>query len=244
MKVIVAKDYDALSRAAADIVADVIRNNPTARMGLATGSTPVGLYRCLAEDCKAGKLDFSKACSVNLDEYAGLEGTHPQSYRYFMNTNLFDHINIDKANTFVACGVGDQEANLAQFRAVLAEKPIDVQVLGIGVDGHIGFNEPGEALWNDAHVETLDPSTIEANARFFDSADEVPKTAYTMGMGNIMRAKKIVMVINGANKAAVTKDLLMNDKVHCGNPATFIKLHSDVTVVIDQELADLIGYNK
>ena len=242
MKVIVAKDYQEMSEIAAKVVEDVVLGKPDARLGFATGSSPVGLYQCLARDCKAGKVDFSKANTVNLDEYAGLKPDHPQSYRRFMNENLFDHINIDKKNTIVANGTGDFDANVAEFRKVLAEKPIDIQVLGIGVDGHVGFNEPGKVLYDHAHMETLDESTIDANARFFAHRDDVPRHAFTMGMGDILRARKLVMVIPGANKAAVAKGLLLDDAIDCGNPATFVKLHPDVTVVIEQEVADAIGY--
>jgi len=242
MKVIVAKDYDEMSEIAAKVVEDVVKNKPDARLGFATGSSPVGLYHCLARDCAAGKADFSKANTVNLDEYAGLAPDHPQSYRRFMNENLFDHINIDKKNTYVAKGTGSLEENLREFRAVLAAKPIDIQVLGIGVDGHIGFNEPGRVLCDHAHMETLDESTIDANARFFEHRSDVPRQAFTMGIGDILRAKKLIMVIPGVNKAEVAKGLLMSDEVDSRNPATMVKLHPDVTVVIEKEVADAIGY--
>ena len=242
MKVIIAKDYQQMSEIAAKVVEDVVLAKPDARLGFATGSSPVGLYQCLARDCAAGKVDFSKVDTVNLDEYAGLEPDHPQSYRRFMNENLFDHINVDKKNTYVAKGTGDYDENVREFRAVLARKPIDIQVLGIGVDGHIGFNEPGRVLCDHAHMETLDESTIDANARFFQHRDEVPRHAFTMGIGDILRAKKLVMVIPGANKAAVAKGLLMSEELDCGNPATMVKLHPDVTVVIEREVADAIGY--
>ena len=153
MKVIVAKDYAAQCAAAADIVEAIVRKEPDCTLGLATGSSPVGMYQELARRCREEGLDFSHVHSVNLDEYIGLEPSHDQSYRYFMDTNLFDHINIDKANTYVAKGVGDVEANLAEFRAVLKESDVAVQVLGVGPDGHIGFNEPGEVLYDTAHKE-------------------------------------------------------------------------------------------
>ena len=171
MKVIVAKDYDDAAKKAADIIEKVVRENPTCTLGLATGSSPVGMYKELARRCKEEGLDFSKIHSVNLDEYVGLEPTHDQSYRYFMNDNLFDHINIDKANTYVAKGVGDVAANLKEFNEVLDKTDIEIQVLGVGPDGHLGFNEPGDTLYDGAHEETLEDSTIEANKRFFASKE-------------------------------------------------------------------------
>ena len=242
MNIIVTENFAKTCERAADMIGDVIRNKPDARLGLATGSTAQGVYPYLIAANQSGKLDFSRVNTVNLDEYVGLPADHPQSYRRFMDENLFDHINIDKKNTFVANGTGDFDANVAEFRKVLAEKPIDIQVLGIGVDGHVGFNEPGKVLYDHAHMETLDESTIDANARFFAHRDDVPRHAFTMGMGDILRARKLVMVIPGANKAAVAKGLLLDDAIDCGNPATFVKLHPDVTVVIEQEVADAIGY--
>ena len=241
MKVIVAKDYEELSKKAADIMEKIVRENPECTLGLATGSSPVGMYKELARRCAEEGLDFSKIHSVNLDEYVGLEPTHDQSYRYFMNDNLFDHINIDKNNTYVAKGIGDPEENLKEFNAVLDKTDIEVQVLGIGPDGHLGFNEPGDVLYDKAHMETLDDSTIEANKRFFASKDEVPRRAFTMGMGNIMRAKKLLMVISGNKEEAATK-LLIEDKLdpHC--PATFMRMHRDATVLLEKSLADKIGY--
>lgn len=240
MKVIVAKDYAQVSALAADIIEKEVRENPSCTLGLATGSSPVGMYQELARRCEKG-LDFSKVHSVNLDEYVGLEPTHDQSYRYFMNDNLFDHINIDKANTYVAKGVGDVEENLREFNAVLDRTDIAVQVLGVGPDGHLGFNEPGETLYDGAHKEVLDESTIDANQRFFQSRDEVPRYAVTMGMGNIMRARKLLMIVSGSKQDAMRK-LLLSDKIDSKCPATFMRLHRDATVILEQKLADEIGY--
>ena len=241
MKVIVAKDYAAQCAAAADIVEAIVRNEPDCTLGLATGSSPVGMYQELARRCREEGLDFSRVHSVNLDEYIGLEPTHDQSYRYFMDSNLFDHINIDKANTYVAKGIGDVDANLAEFREVLKNSDVAVQVLGVGPDGHIGFNEPGETLWDVAHKEVLDESTIDANARFFASRDDVPRYAFTMGMGNIMRAKKLLMIVNGDKRDAMTK-LLIEDKLDPKCPCTFMRMHRDATVILEKKLADEIGY--
>ena len=241
MRVIIAENYAQASAMAADIIEEIIRKNPECTLGLATGSSPVGMYRELARRCQKGSLDFSKIHTVNLDEYVGLEPTHDQSYRYFMDDNLFDHININKANTYVAKGIGDLDANLAEFNAVLDKADIAVQVLGVGPDGHLGFNEPGDTLYDGAHKETLDPSTIDANQRFFASRDDVPRYAVTMGMGNIMRAQKLLMIVSGNQQEAMRK-LLLSDKLdpHC--PATFMRMHRDATVILEKSLADEIGY--
>ena len=242
MRVIIAENYEKASAIAADIIEAIVRENPECTLGLATGSSPVGMYRELARRCAEEGLDFSKVHSVNLDEYVGLEPTHDQSYRYFMNDNLFDHINIDKANTYVAKGVGDVEANLAEFNAVLDKADIAVQVLGVGPDGHLGFNEPGDTLYDGAHKEVLDESTIDANARFFASRDDVPRYAVTMGMGEIMMAKRLLMILSGASKADAARQLLMSDAITTACPATLMKLHQDATVIITEDLADMIGY--
>jgi glucosamine-6-phosphate deaminase len=159
-----------------------------------------------------------------------------------MDENLFDHINIKKENTVVAKGTGDIEANVREFRFALAQKPIDVQLLGIGVDGHVGFNEPGHVLYDAAHVEDLDESTIDANARFFASRSEVPTQAISMGMGDILRAGKLLLLATGENKTEAMKGLLLNEELDTQNPATLVKTHPDVTVIIDKALAKRIGY--
>ncbi len=241
MNVIICKDYAAVSAAGADIIEKTVREKPDCTLGLATGSSPVGMYQELARRCREEKLDFSRVHSVNLDEYVGLEPTHDQSYRYFMDDNLFNHININKANTYVAKGVGDVDANLAEFNAILDKTDIDVQVLGVGPDGHLGFNEPGDTLWDGAHKEVLDESTIDANQRFFAKRDDVPRYAVTMGMGNIMRAKKLLMIVSGKKHDAM-RALLLSDKIdpHC--PCTFLRLHRDATVILEESLANEIGY--
>ena len=241
MKVIVAQDANDAAVKAADIMEKIVRNEPECTIGLATGSSPVGMYKELAKRCKEDGLDFSKIHSVNLDEYVGLEGTHEQSYRYFMDTNLFDHINIDKANTFVVKATGDIEADLKEFNDVLDNADIRIQVLGVGPDGHLGFNEPGATLFDGAHEEVLDDSTIEANKRFFASKEEVPTHALTMGMGNIMRAQSLLMIIGG-NKETAARKLLMEDKIDPMCPATFLRMHRDATVIIEKELAEKIGF--
>ncbi len=241
MKVLVVKDMQEGAKKGADVIEKIVRENPECTLGLATGSSPVAMYQELSRRCKEEGLDFSRVHSVNLDEYVGLPGTHEQSYRYFMDSNLFDHINIDKKNTYVAKGTGDVAANLKEFNEVLDKADIAVQVLGVGPDGHLGFNEPGDTLYECAHEETLEDSTIEANKRFFASKEEVPTRALTMGMGNIMKARKLLMIIGG-NKEEAAKRLLLSDKIdpHC--PATFMRMHRDAVVIIEKALADRIGY--
>ena len=243
MKVIIAKDYQDGSRKAADIIDRIVRDCPDCTLGLATGSSPVGMYKELARRCAEEGLDFSRVHSVNLDEYVGLDGTHNQSYRFFMNDNLFDHINIDKSNTYVAKGTGNVDENLKEFNDILDRTDIDIQILGVGPDGHLGFNEPGDTLYDGAHEETLDESTIEANKRFFACKQDVPTHAVTMGMGNIMRAKRLLMIISGNKQEAATK-LLIENKIDPKCPCTFMRMHRDATVIIEQKLADEIGYKQ
>lgn len=242
MKVIVTNSYDETCAVIANMIKELVNAKPDAKLGLATGGTPVPIYKKLIEMNKAGEVDFSRVHTVNLDEYCGIPGTHDQSYRYFMDSNLFDHINIDKANTYVAKGTGNIEANIEEFRAVIARSQVELQVLGVGADGHLAFNEPGPSLYWSAHKETLDESTIDANARFFASRDEVPRYAVTMGIGEIMMAKRLLMILSGANKEEAARLLLMSDDVTCACPATLMKLHHDATVLITRELADKIGY--
>ena len=242
MRIYREKDYDAMSRRAANIISAEVIRRPDCVLGLATGSTPIGTYKQLAAWNQRGDFSFKEVHSVNLDEYKGLSGDHDQSYRYFMDSNLFHHVNIRREKTFVAQGTGDAEENLRRFRAALAEKTTDIQLLGLGPDGHIGFNEPGSALHCSAHMEELDESTIDANARFFQSRDEVPRRAVTMGMGDIMQARKLLLIISGSNKEQAASALLMDDMIDPACPVTFIKLHRDATVVISRELAEKIGY--
>ncbi|NLX64819.1 MAG: glucosamine-6-phosphate deaminase [Clostridiaceae bacterium] len=244
MKIIVTENYDRSCEIAAKMIADVIRAKPDARLGLATGGTAEAVYTYLIKEYKEGNLDFSKVSTVNLDEYVGLSPDHPQSYRYYMDNKLFNHVNIDKKNTYVVSGIGDIEKNVAEFQRKLQEKPIDIQLLGIGVNGHIGFNEPNSVLKEKTHVEELDESTIRANSRFFRNIDEVPRKAITMGIGDIMRAKCLVLVATGKAKAQAIRSLVIGDEIYCRNPSTMIKLHQNATVIIDNELAELVGYKK
>ena len=230
------ESYAEMSKKAANLIASVITCKPNAVLGLATGSTPIGTYNELIAKNKAGELDFSAVRSVNLDEYYGLPVENEQSYRYFMNDHLFNHVNIDINNTNVPNGLAkDPEAEGKRYDALIKELGgVDIQLLGIGVDGHIGFNEPDSVFTAPTHLVDLDPSTIEANSRFFDSADEVPRQALTMGMMSIMQAKKILMVVCGENKKAIL-DSALNGPVDPQNPASMIQLHPDVTVIYTKE---------
>ncbi len=235
MKFITVKTYEELSRKAADIIAAQIIVKSNCILGLATGSSPVGTYKNLIEDNKNGKIDFSTVTSVNLDEYVGLDVSNDQSYRYFMNYNLFDHVNIDKAKTFVPNGcAADLKAEGEAYDAMIKELGgIDLQLLGIGLDGHIGFNEPDDCFTAPTHEVALDPSTIEANARFFASADDVPKTAITMGMLSIMQAKKVLLIANGAAKKEIIEKSFFGP-ITPEVPASLLQLHPDVTVIYSE----------
>ena len=243
MKVIVTNSYDETCAVIANMIKELVNAKPDAKLGLATGGTPVPIYKKLIEMNKAGEVDFSRVHTVNLDEYCGIPGTHDQSYRYFMDTNLFDHINIDKKNTFVASGMGDFEANARELEEKVREGgAADLQLLGIGNNGHIAFNEASDHLIAVAHTEKLTESTINANARFFEKKEDVPTMAITMGMGNILAAKKVVLAATGLAKVPAIKGLIMDDVITTQNPSTMLKMHEDAVVVIDRELADAVGY--
>ena len=243
MKVIVTNSYDETCAVIANMIKELVNAKPDAKLGLATGGTPVPIYKKLIEMNKAGEVDFSRMHTVNLDEYCGIPGTHDQSYRYFMDTNLFDYINIDKKNTFVASGMGDFEANARELEGKVREGgAADLQLLGIGNNGHIAFNEASDHLIAVAHTEKLTESTINANARFFEKKEDVPTMAITMGMGDILAAKKVVLAATGLAKVPAIKGLIMDDVITTQNPSTMLKMHEDAVVVIDRELADAVGY--
>ena len=236
MIIIKTKNYEELSKKAADIIGSLVVLKPDAVLGLATGSTPVGAYKELIKGYEEGRYDFSKIKSVNLDEYKGLSGDHDQSYRYFMNTNLFDHVNIDKANTNVPAGlVDDGEAECERYNQLIKELGgIDLQLLGIGGNAHIGFNEPCDEFVKGTHLVTLEEDTREANARFFTSIDEVPTQAYTMGIENIMSAKKILLLANGKAKAQAVYDTCFGP-VKPQVPASILQLHADCILISDYD---------
>ena len=236
MRYIEVENYEQLSVAAANIIAAQIYLKPNCVLGLATGSSPVGAYKELIKKYENGELDFSAVTSVNLDEYIGLDGENDQSYRYFMNDNLFNHVNINKENTFVPSGVAkDIEKECEAYDNRIASLGgIDLQLLGIGLDGHIGFNEPDEFFTKATHKVTLDESTIEANARFFESIDDVPRAAVTMGMGGIMGAKRVLLIANGEKKKEIIEKAFfgpIDPKV----PASILQLHSDLIVIYSKK---------
>ncbi len=228
--------YSELSRKAANIISAQIIAKPNCVLGLATGSTPIGAYSQLIEWCKKGDLDFSEVNTVNLDEYYGLDAQNDQSYRYFMNTHLFNHVNIKMENTHVPNGLAkDPQKEGADYDKLIEELGgVDLQLLGIGVDGHIGFNEPDDVFIAPTHLVELDESTIEANSRFFENREDVPKTALTMGMKSIMLAKKILMVVAGENKKEILENALYGP-IDPKNPASMIQIHPDVTVIYTKE---------
>lgn len=241
MEIRIFKTAQEASVAGADVIAGVLAAKKDMIMGLATGSTPVPMYREMARRCDAGEMDFSAARSFNLDEYIGLPETHDQSYRYFMNDNLFNHINIDKANTHVPCGIGaDHAADAAHYDEMIeAAGGIDIQVLGIGNNGHIGFNEPSNVFIRGTHVVDLTESTIDANKRFFEKREDVPKQAITLGMGGIMGAKKVIMLAFGKGKAEAVR-AMVHGEIDPKMPASILQLHKDVTLLIDEEAASLL----
>ena len=241
MKIYCTENYQQMSRQAANIISAHIILKPNCVLGLATGSTPIGMYKQLIEWYKKGDLDFSQVKSVNLDEYVGLAPTHDQSYRYFMQTNLFDHVNIDVANTNVPNGLAaDPEAECQRYNQVIRDLGgIDVQVLGMGHNGHIGFNEPDKAFELETHVVDLQESTIQANARFFASEADVPRQAMTMGIKTIMQAKKVLVVVSGVDKAEIVKKAFTGP-VTPQVPASILQMHPDVTLVGDKAALSLL----
>lgn len=212
-----------------------IKRKPNSVLGLATGTSPLGVYANLIRANQKGIVSFKKVVSFNLDEYIGLEGTHNQSYRYFMNVNLFDHIDINKSNTHVLKGVGDYLAYADYYDEEIARSGgIDLQILGIGSDGHIAFNEPHTSFDSLTHIADLTESTIRDNSRLFKSVDEVPTKAVTMGLKSIMNAKKIVLIAMGKNKAQAIKDLLKGPLTE-NVPCSILQKHPDVTIYVDPD---------
>lgn len=232
MRFVTVDSYEKLSRDAANIISAQVIMKPNSVLGLATGSSPIGTYRQLIKWHNKGDVDFSETISVNLDEYVGLDGNSDQSYRYFMNHNFFDHININKENTFVPNGrAGDLEQECAAYDARIKRfGGIDLQLLGIGLDGHIGFNEPDDFFIKNTHVVDLHESTIKANARFFETEADVPRQAVTMGLGTIMQAKKILLIANGTNKEEILKQAFYGP-ITPRIPASILQLHPDITVI-------------
>ena len=225
-----------IAKEIANIFIEKVKENPSCVLGLATGSSPLGIYKNMIEACKNGEVSFKDVTTFNLDEYLGLDGNHDQSYRYFMNVNLFDHIDINKANTNVPSGFvkDDNEAALYD-EAIKAKGGIDIQLLGLGSDGHIAFNEPGTPFNTLTHIAELTEQTITDNARFFESIEDVPTKACTMGLKSIMNAKKIVLIATGKSKAEAVRQLI-NGEVSEAWPCTILRNHPDVVIYVDKEI--------
>jgi len=242
MKLVIAKDYDGMSKQAARLIADEVTRRPSAVLGLATGGTPVGMYRELIALHQKEGIDFSRAASFNLDEYVGLSGHHPQSYRTYMHENLFAHINLPADKTNIPRGdAADLAGECKRYEQAIAEAGgIDVQVLGIGNNGHIGFNEPGSANDTTTRVVQLTDSTIEANARYFQAIEEVPTQAVSMGIQTILGAKKIILLASGKAKAEAVQRMLEGESSP-DVPASLLQQHPDVTVIVDEAAASLLS---
>ncbi|HNX16331.1 MAG TPA: glucosamine-6-phosphate deaminase [Bacilli bacterium] len=238
MKIIVGNEKH-ISKMIADDFIRVIKAKPSAVLGLATGTSPLGVYANLAEANKAGLVSFKGCTTFNLDEYVGLKGTHNQSYRYFMNKNLFDHIDIDKKKTNILLGVGDYKKFMGEYDGMIAKAGgIDIQILGIGSDGHIAFNEPGTSFDSLTHETELTAQTIKDNSRLFNDISEVPTRAVTMGLASIMKAKKIVLIATGKNKAKAVFGLIKGP-VSENMPCSILQKHPDCTVYVDEDAYSL-----
>lgn len=242
VKLVIVKDYNDMSKQAAKLIAEAVTRNPKTVLGLATGGTPIGMYRELVSLHQQDGVDFSQAQSFNLDEYVGLPSLHPQSYRTYMNENLFAHINLPAEKTHVPQGdAEDLEAECKRYEQAIAQAGgIDIQVLGIGNNGHIGFNEPGSTKDTTTRVVALTQSTIEANARYFDSIQEVPTQAVSMGIQTILGAKKIILLASGEAKAQAVSQMLEGEMT-ADVPASLLQLHPDVTVIVDEEAASALS---
>ena len=241
MRIIKVKDYEELSKKAADLIASVVLLKPDAVLGLATGSTPIGTYKCLVEKYKEGRLDFSKVKTVNLDEYKGLSKDNDQSYYYFMHEHLFNKVNINLKNTNLPDGTEIDSVKACQEydKVIESMNGIDMQLLGLGHDGHIGFNEPSDYFPKTTHCVDLTEMTIEANKRFFASVDEVPRQAYTMGIGTIMSAKMVIMVVSGKDKSKILKDAFFGP-ITPQIPASILQFHPNFVLIADEDALDLV----
>jgi len=242
MRIIIGKDYDEMSKKAALMVAAQVLLKPASVLGLATGSTPLGLYRELIGMNQRGDVDFADITTFNLDEYYPLGPDHPQSYHRFMYENFFNHINVKPERIHLPDGMAaDIQTACATYERMIAEAGgIDLQVLGIGVNGHIGFNEPNPSLLAETHLVDLSEETIKVNSRFFSSVDEVPRQALTMGIGTILKARRIILLASGRNKAEAIKKTV-SGLVTSACPSSFLQTHPDVTLILDQEAAALLG---
>lgn len=240
MKVIVTENYEEMSQKAAELIIGIVKNNPKAVLGLATGSSPIGTYQNIAKDYRENGTSYKDVHTVNLDEYVGLTADHDQSYAYFMRDNLFNHIDVKLENTNLPSGSAkDLQAECDRYNALLENYKQDVQVLGLGSNGHIGFNEPGTPFDSVTHLVDLTENTIKDNSRLFNSIDEVPRQALSMGIKNIMNAKSIIVVVSGKNKAKAVYGMVKGE-ITPNLPASVLQLHPFVTVICDKEAASLL----
>lgn len=236
MKVIVSKDYDEMSKKAADLIINMLIDKPQAKFGFATGSTPIGLYENLAKAEKEGEISFKYSKSVNLDEYIGIDKENDQSYQYFMNENLFNKVSFKEGTTHLPYAPEADEKYAKEYDALLDEfGQRDVQILGLGPNGHLAFNEPAEKLNQRTSIIKLSDETIKANSRFFESEDEVPKYAISMGMADVFDAKMLVVLANGKNKHEVVKRIIEEDTIYPEFPASFLHLHPNVYLFVDED---------
>ena len=240
MKVIIVENYEEMSAKAAEILTGIVKNNPKAVLGLATGSSPIGTYQNMAKDHKENGTSYKDVVTVNLDEYVGLTADHNQSYAYFMYENLFKNIDVPLQSTNLPSGsASDLQAECDRYNALLEQYQQDVQVLGLGSNGHIGFNEPGTPFDSVTHLVDLTENTIKDNSRLFDSIDEVPRQALSMGIKNIMNAKSILVVVSGKNKAAAVYGMVKGE-ITPNLPASVLQLHPFVTVICDKDAASML----
>ena len=240
MKVIIKENYDELSKKATNIFIKQIKEKPNSVLGLATGSTPVQTYKYLIESFKNNEISFKGIKTFNLDEYVGLDSNHVQSYRHFMNENLFNHIDIKKENTFIPSGIGNIKDNSIKYENLLNDLgPVDLQLLGLGENAHIGFNEPGTLEGSLTNQVDLTNETIEANKRFFSSINDVPIKAISMGIGSILKSKKILLLASGNKKAEAVRNMI-EGPITENVPASFLQKHKNVTIIIDKAAASLL----
>lgn len=238
MEVIIVSDYEEMSQKAAEIAISALKQNPSMVLGLATGSTPEGLYERLVKANQSGEIDFSDVVTYNLDEYVGLDPSHEQSYHYFMDEKLFDHVNIDRSNIHLPDGrARDLGEECRSYEAAIQQAGgIDLQVLGIGRDGHVGFNEPGTSLGSKTHVAALTEETVEDNSRFFEKPEDVPRFAVTMGIGSILQAERCLLMASGANKAEAVRKAV-EGPITSSVTASALQMHPDTVAIIDEEAA-------
>lgn len=242
MNIIITDTALDMSKKAAEMIVDEVNHYPTLLLALSTGATPIGCYEEIVKMYQDGKVDFSQARCLNMDEYIGLNNNHPQGYYYFMNHHLYQHLNFKQENLFGPCTTSDNHIKSAKEfdQRIEDEGGIDLILLGIGRDGHIAFNMPEDELCLDTHVQQLSKATIQDNARFFDSVDEVPAQAMTIGIQNLFRSKKVIMIANGESKSEIIKKIMEGNTIDTHVPVSLLKLHPHFTLIMDKEAAKLL----